>query len=132
MSISCKSSVINYNSSDVTAVKFRYLPKGFDSNKAIHNSLDIFGYTYLLRDTIIKDRDVIGKYVSLLNKLKLSKSTHAYDLRILSIMKLTDGSNSPYIMFGENRNILYDDSVLLDDNPELFEFLDNLLYSESE
>lgn len=120
------SKAIFINASDVDAIRFVYLPKGVET-LAIRDYRDVYGYSDVLQDTTICNRQIIERYIGYLNKLKARK-TQDNDFRIYSIIKFKNSKEYLHLGFGENYNTVVENQQMKD-NPALFKWLHALLYS---
>ena len=126
--MSCNNNIYKIKTSDVEAARFFSLPKGLETIAGINDYKDILTYTSFIQDTIIYDRKSIEEYINFLNELKPKKSINN-NFRIYSIIKLANNKGYMHLGFGEN----FDTKVgqqQMKDNPQLFEWLHKLLYTE--
>ena len=123
---SCSRSVY-INTSDVKAVRFLYLPEGVEKTAAIADYRDVVKDTSFIQDTILYDRILIDQYIGYINKLRPRKQKNN-DFRTYSIIQLKDGREPIALGFGENFGTVIGQQQMKD-NPQLFEWLHVLLYT---
>ena len=113
------------NSRQIEEIVFYPMPKGIERSCAIYSFLELSRYT---RDTCITDRKVIKQFASLLNNLELAEGFLYSDLRCAAIIKLKSGDKQCFC-FGYSSGILHNDCSYLKDSPEVFEFIDSIVYA---
>lgn len=122
---SAPNKVLNCN--EVKAIKFAYLPKGINPNKAISNCEDIFKYRPLLKDTTITNKKFVCEFFKLVKELKPSNQLAHRDFRIICLIAFSDNKEPLKICFGEGYLTVYNQN-LMKDNHSLFDLLDEVLY----
>jgi hypothetical protein len=113
---------------NIQYIKISYLPKGINPNMAIDECIDIFQYKPVLRDTILKDDKFLSSFTSLVNILNETDMAINYDFRISCLIFFKDESVPHRLCLGEDYLIVYND-VLMDDNKELFDLINETLYT---
>lgn len=93
---SCRSNKFLIDSNEVESLHFWYISPNASTFVAITDCVDIV-YEDDRRDTIIADRDVIKRYVDIVNSLKPIDPNSSYDLRMSSLirMKQINGKRKP-------------------------------------
>lgn len=117
------------NPEQVEYIKFGYLQKGIDTNKALSSWKEVVCYSDRI-DTVIVNRQFIQEYVELLNSTSEKADSSSCDFRVVSLIKLRNGEEH-YVCLGE-RNGLTFDSIILHDNKYLFDFIDSVLYTKEQ
>lgn len=115
------------NPTDVKEIYFGSLPPGEETIFPLSNFSEVMNSMHY-RDTTITDRKVIDEYSVLINNLKTNPRAECnIDMRVISIIKMEDG-NIRKIGYGYKWSILYD-GILMRDDPEVFSFLQRILYT---
>lgn len=109
-------------------IKIAYLPKGINPNMAIDECLDIFQYKPVLRDTILKNDKFLLNFASHINRLNEADEQIDYDFRVFCLIFFKDESTPHRLCLGEGYLTVYND-VLMEDSKELFELLNETLYT---
>lgn len=79
------------------------------------------------RDTLINDSITINRFVSIINSLKPAKENTGLDIRVIASITTTEGIKHR-LCFGYMWGTSYD-GIEMEDNEELFSFLDSLVYA---
>ena len=112
---------------EVESVYFGTLPPNEESIHSLTSFSEVMSSLHY-RDTLIKDNSIITEYVQYINGLKPSfRKNRNIDLRIVSVIRLKNG-NVRKLGFGYDWYILFD-GFLMKDDPEIFSFLNSLLYA---
>ena len=119
---SCDSEI---DSDKVEALKFIYLSREVTTPIAVMDSQDIFSIE-ISKDTIIRDRKIIEDYIDLVNALEKAHNDRIYNIRIVSFIKLKGREKGIELSFGWDDFIIYK-GRLMENNQEMFNFLDQLL-----
>ena len=117
---------ININTDDVVQLYYGAINEGHESIIPITNPEELM-IMDTFRDTVVLDRSVITKVVSLVNSLKPSNETDHIDARIVFSIKMKDGTKHRFAL-GYLFGTLYNGRIM-EDNDELFSFLDSLIYA---
>ena len=117
------------NSKDVQGLKFAYLPKGMNTARALEDCDDIFHFPENIQDAIIEDQKTIRSFINLVNTLEEYGGAVNEDYRLICLIFLKDSKIPKRICFGEGWLINYEGTIM-QDNENIFNFLDGLLYSE--
>lgn len=117
------------NSDEVVDIKVGYLPKDIETIASLRSWDDVISMDGSRIDTTIVDRDFITKYVKMVNNLEKSETQYCYDLRIVTLLRLKDGTKK-FVCFGDKQGIVYD-NVLMKNDKELIDMLDSILYTKS-
>lgn len=115
------------NPEQVEYIKFGYLQKGIDTFKAMSSWKEVVGHDERI-DTVIVNRQFIQEYVELLNSTLENADTSSCDFRVVSLIKLKDGSEH-YVCLGERYGLMFD-SIVLQDNECVFSLIDSVLYTK--
>lgn len=114
---------------EVDRITFGAIAPGQETMFSIRNIGQLIQFdTY--RDTTFYVRDdssLIRRYISLLNKQVPLEGEGSIDMRIFSIVTMKDGLQHMNC-YGYARGSLYD-GAYMEDNEELFSFLDSLIYA---
>lgn len=121
------SRTVYVNVESVEAIRFFYLPKGVETQRAVCDYRDVRTFTNIVQDTIIYDRKIISQYVGYVNKLRPAKQRNN-DFRIYSIIKFKNNDEYFHLGFGENFGAVFEQQQMKD-YPKLFRWLHDLLYS---
>lgn len=121
---SCKKE--NIKKEDIIMVRIVYLPKELSTDIDISDCSDIFGYSIMLRDTIL-EKPQIEKLIELTNKLKTSDIKYPNDFRIRCSIKMKNGEEHLLCMGGYFGTVL--DGTQKADSPDLHEFIQEVLFS---
>ena len=117
------------NPDDVEYIKFGYLQKGIETYVALSSWQDVIG-SYDRIDTVIENRQFIQEYVELLNSTSAKADSTSGDYRVVSLIKLKDGAEH-YVCLGETFGLAFD-SIILQDNKRIFDFVDSVLYTKEQ
>ncbi|MCR4768834.1 MAG: hypothetical protein K5874_01285 [Bacteroidaceae bacterium] len=117
------------NVDHVEYIKFAYLPKGLETIKGLSSWEDVVSHENKI-DTIIDNTKFISEYVDLLNSTLETEDSVSRDFRVVSLIKLNNGKEH-YVCLGENNGIYYD-SIILQDNKQIFDFIDQHLYTKEQ
>ena len=121
--------VVRINPDDVEAIKFGGLPRDIIIEAEIRQYGDIAKNVGIYRDTVIKDRKLIERYVSMINSLVPSKDKEVnYEYRIATLIKMNDGLIIP-ILYGPYNGTSYV-GIIMQDRKEIFELLDSIIYKD--
>lgn len=128
---SCKSNKFAINSSEVKSVHFWFVGD-IESPIPIEDCAEIV-YMQDNHDTIITDRKVIERYVSIINRTKPIDPKLYYDLRVSSLirMKLMNGEKKPDIKvcIGDfDGRILIDGVLMKGSDKKFWKFIQEILY----
>lgn len=116
---------IDINPEDVAKIRYGAIEEHLETTRSIQDPRELLLFeTY--HDTIVYDKTVINKIVSMVNTLKPSKERDYIDSRMLFIIKMKDGTQH---LFGTGYywGIIYNGTVL-EDNADLLYYLDSLNY----
>lgn len=111
---------------NVMHIYFGAVPYGIETPFDIEDPSQILGWDEY-RDTLITDSVTINRFVSLVNSLKPAKEKAGLDIRIIASITTTEGIKHR-LCFGYIGGTSYD-GVEMEDNDELFSFLDSLIYA---
>lgn len=128
---SCSTTYQCIDQNNVEYIKFWYYPKGVHTPIAITDCGEIVYDTQINKDTIIYDREIIQKYILLINKLKPIKKNTNYDLRVTSLIKTKREilKKNVSICISPLNGVVLIDDVLMKGNVHLInKFLDEVLY----
>ncbi len=117
------------NPEEVEYIKFGYLQKGIDTFNALSSWQEVVSYSDRI-DTVIVNRQFIQEYVELLNSTSENADSSACDYRVVSLIKLRDGAEH-YVCLGERFGFAFD-SIILQDNKCVFDFVDSVLYTKEQ
>lgn len=117
------------NVDHVEYIKFVYLPKGLETIKGLSSWEDVVSHENKI-DTIILNKQFISEYVDFLNSTLETEDFISRDFRVVSLIKLNNGVKH-YVCLGENNGI-YFDSMILQDNKQIFDFIDQHLYTKEQ
>lgn len=121
--ISCTSSSKN----EIELVRIFYLPEGLHTVIAIQDCDEIFQYREVLRDTIIKEKQMIEELYGKCENLKAAEDSMGHvDLRIRCTFKYKDGSKK-VLCTGAYGNVVYE-GVRMQDDPELLKMIKDIVY----
>ncbi len=116
----------------VEYIKFYTTNRSFERNCAIHSfdyfvewNKDSLGAGSLCRDTIVKDKASIQRFVTLVNSLQINDNQD-YDLRTVAMIHLTNDSVI-HVGFGYHSGICIE-GLVMNDNEELFQYLEDSIY----
>lgn len=116
----------------VDYIKFYTTNRSFERNSSIRSfdffvewNRDSLASGSLCRDTILRDKSSIQRFVSLVNSLQKSDNPN-YDLRTAAFIYLVNGSVI-HVGFGYRFGICIE-GIAMDYNEDLFQFLENSIY----
>lgn len=117
---------------EVEYITFYTTNRTFERNSAIHSfdffvewNKDSLGEGSLCRDTIVRDKASIERFVTLVNSLQINNNKN-YDLRTVAIIHLINDSTI-HVGFGYQSGICIE-GVVMNDNEELFQYLEDSIY----
>ena len=112
---------------DVESIYFGNVVKGLHTRVAV-TKFDDVPYFTSYRDTVIYSEDIIRRYINLVNNLEYSKEQNRYaDLRIISEIRMKNNL-VVRVSSGYQFGVVYNEAIM-NDNNELIEFYDSLLYT---
>ena len=117
------------NPNHVNYIKFGYLPKGVETYRALASWRDVVAQEERI-DTIIKDEQFIREYVGILNSTSERNDTASFDFRAVALIKMNDDTEH-YVCIGDNNGLVID-SQILQDNKQMFDFIDVHLYTKEQ
>ena len=121
--------VVKIDPDDVEAIKFGALPRDIIIEAEIRQYGDMAINRGIYRDTVIRDRKLIERYVSMINRLIPAKDKDDnYEYRIATLLKMKDGLIIP-ILYGPYNGTSYV-GIIMQDRKEIFELLDSLIYKD--
>lgn len=121
--------LINFN--DVDSIKFWYISKGVCTPIS---TTDCGGVLDLdPKDTIITDKEVIRRYIYIVNRLKPINPNANYDLKVSSWIKMKkigkeNRQNIGVCIDYLSGRVLKNDTLMQGDKKEIKKFLDEILY----
>ncbi|MBQ0047388.1 MAG: hypothetical protein KBT33_07735 [Prevotellaceae bacterium] len=117
----------NYQEEIYPNIEFVYEEKGVQTFNAIRDP-EILLSDPFRADTIVTDSSIVKCFINSINKLENYSENQSIDIRVVSIIHFSD-STKKTICFGENWGTMVDGKYKCDD-PNLFLFINNLLYDE--
>ena len=112
---------------DVESIYFGTVVKGVETMVAVTKFEDV-PLLLSYRDTVIYSEDIIRRYINLVNNLEYSNNQNDYaDLRIISEIRMKNKLVAR-VSSGYQFGIVYNEAIM-NDNNELIEFYDSLLYA---
>ena len=128
---SCKTNQFLIDSNEVEYVHFWFVGD-IDTNHALENCEDVV-FMQESHDTIMRDRRIIERFVSVINRSKPINPKSNYDLRVSSLVRLKpiNGENRPDIKVcigNYGRRVLLNDVLMKGDHEELQKFIQEELY----
>ena len=121
--------VVKIDPDDVEAIKFGALPRDIIIEAEIRQYGDMAINRGIYRDTVIRDRKLIERYVSMINRLiPVKDKDDNYEYRIATLLKMRDGLIIP-ILYGPYCGTNYV-GIIMQDRKEIFELLDSIIYKD--
>lgn len=129
---SCKSNQYAINSNEVDSIHFWFVGE-IDTH---HDITDCTAMLYMQdnHDTIITDRKVIERYVSIINRSKPINPNLRYDIRVSSLIKMKQVKGEKRLniklCFGDHgRRVLLNGVLMKGKHKELWKFVEEVLYA---
>ncbi|SHF89610.1 hypothetical protein SAMN05444349_1442 [Bacteroides faecichinchillae] len=128
---SCKTNneLINFN--DVESIKVWYISKEVCTMVPFRDCGAILRMEDS-RDTVISDKDIIKRYVSIVNRLKPINPEAYYDLRVSSWIRMKkigeEKRQSIGVCIDLSGKVLRNDTLMQGNKKEIKKFLDEILY----
>lgn len=133
---SCKSNRLLIDSNEVESLHFWFLPR-IDTPDAIRDCESVVFDIQSNKDSVIKDRETIIKFIEIVNSLKPISPNTSYDLRVSSLIRMKEINGkrkSDVKVCMERGNVSGNCRVLLNgvlkkgDRKVIYEFLNKTLY----
>lgn len=122
---------INYK--DVKYIRFWYIDKCVITDCALTDCNDVLNMD-CCKDTVITDKMIIYRYISIINQLQSIEPSCGYDLRVTSIITLIDylnkGEKQIPVCLDLKGRVLINDILMQDNDSSMIRFLDEVLYSQ--
>ncbi len=121
--------IVRIDPDDVEAIKFGALPRDIIIEAEIRQYGDMAINKGIYRDTVIRDRKLIERYVSMINRfIPVKDKNYNYEYRIATLLKMRDGLIIP-ILYGPYCGTSYV-GIIMKDRKEIFELLDSIIYKD--
>lgn len=128
---SCRTNNELINFKDVESIKFWYISKGMCTLSSIRDCGGVLNLDP--KDTVITDKEVIRRYVSIVNQLKPIDPNANYDLSVSSWIRMKKIGEEKRQSIGVCIDYLFgrvlrNDTLMQGDEEEIKKFLDEILY----